>query len=188
MASSKIRPSLSLANYLFLMSYFIFLGYSSRLQYSKENNSKDLISSTCNHTLYYQECVFSLRSDPNSKTADLRGLANIALNISIAYGSETLTHISDLKTKTSKNDTNSSCLSDCVEQYNDAVEDLQEAIEALRIRSLDTLKTLVSSAMTDSDTCEEGFEESGYGSPFANRNLYFSKLCSNFLAISNLLS
>ncbi|EEF46197.1 putative invertase inhibitor [Ricinus communis] len=190
MASSKIFYSV-LLGYFLLMSSLVFFGTSIRSHLAEDDKSSaDLISKTCSHTLYYEICVFSLKSDPRSETADVQGLADIALSVSIAYGEETLAHVTDLKSKATENETLSSCLGDCVQEYNDAVGDLQEAADALKVKSLENVKTLVSSAMTDSDTCEEGFKEMelGDGSPLADRSQYFSKLCSNLLAITHLLS
>ncbi|KAJ9183677.1 hypothetical protein P3X46_007500 [Hevea brasiliensis] len=159
-----------------LLVVVLIMGTCSSISlHFSEDNSKDLISATCNHTLYYE-------------VSDLQGLADIALNVSIAYGVETVARIGDLKSEAKGNDTLSSCLDECTEEYSDAVENLQEVVEALNTRSSETVKTLVSSAMTNSDTCEESFEETPYASPLVDRNQYFSKLCSNVLAITTLLS
>lgn len=151
----------------------------------------DLVSETCKHTLYSQVCESSLRSDPRSQASDLGGLAAIALNLSIAHGVHTLSYIHNLKSEAAANETDlfiSGCLSDCLEEYSDAVENLRDATQALNDKSYDTLNSLVTAAMTDSDTCEDGFRErTGYESPLTERNQYFSKLCSNLLAITTLL-
>ncbi|KAG8657162.1 hypothetical protein MANES_03G045700v8 [Manihot esculenta] len=147
---------------------------STRLQFPGDNNSEDFISTSCSHTLYYQVCASTLRSDPRSKTADLQGLARIALNISKSYGVATVAHIGDLKSEATGNESLSSCLDECREEYSEAVENLEDVVEALNARSLENVKTLVSSAMTYSDTCEESFEEIQLASPLVDRNLYFS--------------
>lgn len=59
----------------------------------------DLVSETCKQTLYSQVCESALRSDPRSETSDLRGLAAIALNLSIAHGVHTLSFINNLKSE-----------------------------------------------------------------------------------------
>ncbi|XP_065851206.1 cell wall / vacuolar inhibitor of fructosidase 2-like [Euphorbia lathyris] len=174
--SSKIFYSV-----LLTLSFLAFSGTSIRTQ--------DLISTTCSHTLYYQICVSSLTSDSHSKTADLQGLANIALNVSTLYGEETFAHITDLESKANETlNSGSGCLSVCIEVYRDANDNLKQTVEALRDKSEDDLKTFVTSAMTDSDTCEQCFLDMQQDSPVSDRNLYFSKLCSNFLAIASLLN
>ncbi|WCJ42885.1 pectin methylesterase PCR fragment F [Euphorbia peplus] len=180
MSSSKILYSV-----LLTLTFFAFSGSSIRTHFT----TQDLVSSACNHTLYYEICMSTLTSDPQSKTADLQGLANIALNISRIYGNQTFTHITDLKSKgTVSNDTgvDSGCLSVCIEEYSDANENLKDSVEALRNKSSEALKTFVSTAMTDSDTCEQCFEDMEQESPVSDRSDYFSKLCSNFLSITSL--
>ncbi|WRX33657.1 Pectinesterase inhibitor domain - like 10 [Theobroma cacao] len=160
------------------------LATSSRLQ------GKDLVSNACSHTQFYEVCVSTLKSDPQNEKSDIRGLADIALNVSTAYGMETLSHINSLKFSPGNYTPFASrCLSDCMEEYSDAVDNLQESAQALRTKSYTTVNTLVAAAMTDSDTCEGGFGEMpGNEPPLTQRNQYFYKLCSNFLAITTLLS
>ncbi|XP_062091227.1 putative invertase inhibitor [Humulus lupulus] len=151
---------------------------------------EDLVSATCKKTLYFQLCVSSLRSDPQSQTSDLRGLAIIALNLSIANGVNTLSHVSNLVSEAAYNGSQfaSTSLSDCIDVYSDAIQNLQDSVQALNDKSFDTMQTLVAAAMTDSETCEDGFKEmNGLSSPLTEQNQHFSQLCSNFLAITTLL-
>ncbi|KAK1308189.1 hypothetical protein QJS10_CPA09g00012 [Acorus calamus] len=80
------------------------------------------------------------------------------------------------------------CLSDCLNEYSDAVNNLRQSSTALEEQSYMDANEFVSAAMTDSDTCEDAFgEKPGYESPLTERNDYFAKLCSNSLAIAKLL-
>lgn len=175
---------------IFLLGCFPFTSVSSRLLVHGNAAEEDLVSATCKKTLYFQLCLSSLRSDPKSQTSDLRGLASIALNLTIANGVSTLSYISNLKSEASYNGSQSvsSYLSDCRDVYSDAIQNLQDSVQALNDKSYDTLQSLVSAAMTDSETCEDGFKEmKGLSSPLTEQNQYFSRLCSNFLAINTLL-
>ncbi|GMN52912.1 hypothetical protein TIFTF001_022057 [Ficus carica] len=152
---------------------------------------EDLVSTTCKKTLYFNLCISSLRSDPRSESSDLDGLAVIALNLSIAKGVDTLSYINYLKSELASNGSPlmSSYLGDCLAVYSDAVQNLQDSVQALNDKSFDTLRSFVSAAMTDSETCEDGFKEvmGSMSSPLSEQNKYFSRLCSNFLAITTLL-
>ncbi|KAK4853909.1 hypothetical protein QYF36_016305 [Acer negundo] len=54
-------------------------------------NEEDLVSAACSRTFYVDICVSSIRSDPRSSTiSDLRGLADVALNVTFVLGMETL--------------------------------------------------------------------------------------------------
>jgi pectinesterase inhibitor-like protein len=148
-----------------------------------------LITTTCKHTLHYEVCVSSLRSVPNSETSDLKTLAGIALNLSATHAAKTLSYVYELKSSSgSNNGYMSHCLSDCAEEYSEALENLQDSGGALVNGDYDGVDNLVSAAMSDAETCEDGFsDENVYSSPLSERNRYFSELCSNALAITKLL-
>lgn len=166
---------------LFLLICFAFTSTSK----------EDLVSTTCKKTLYFNLCISSLRSDPRSESSGLDGLAVIALNLSIGKGVDMLSYINYLKSELASNGSPlmSSYLGDCLAVYSDAVQNLQDSVQALNDKSFDTLRSLVSAAMTDSETCEDGFKEmmGSISSPLSEQNKYFSRLCSNFLAITTLL-
>ncbi|KAI9192700.1 hypothetical protein LWI28_026769 [Acer negundo] len=186
------REALMVVFWLIGSSFFL-LGTSIRLADDQDHrNEEDLVSAACNRTFYVDICVSSIRSDPRSSTiSDLRGLADVALNVTFVHGMETLDYIKHLNSNSPAASYRSRCLRDCAEVYADAVQSLQDTVHLLRIRDFEKVNTLVSAAMTDSDTCEDGFNEvldDAEGvSPLTQRNQYFSKLCSNFLAITKLL-
>ncbi|KAK0571104.1 hypothetical protein LWI29_011192 [Acer saccharum] len=168
-------------------SSFFLLGTSIRLADDQDHrNEEDLVSAACNRTFYVDICVSSIRSDPRSSTiSDLKGLADVALNVTFMHGMETLDYIKHLNSNSPAVSYRSGCLRDCAEVYADAVQSLQDTVHLLRIRDFEKVNTLVSAAMTDSDTCEDGFNEvldDAEGvSPLIQRNQYFSKLCISFL-------
>ncbi|CAB4302403.1 unnamed protein product [Prunus armeniaca] len=49
------------------------------LSQSRVSVNADLVEETCRKTTNYGLCVSSLKSDPRSSTADVKGLARIAL-------------------------------------------------------------------------------------------------------------
>ncbi|XP_058109035.1 putative invertase inhibitor [Magnolia sinica] len=186
MASTKAHHLLAFLIISSMAQWAVFAGLHAT------TNGQDLISTTCKQTLYFDVCMSSLRSNPLSQTADLEGLAAISINLTMAYATEMITHVTDLKghVKTLDHDTfMAGCLNDCLDEYADAVENLRQSAEALGQRSYGAVNDLVSGAMTDSDTCEEGFTEvPGNVSPLTEKNEYFFKLCSISLAITKLLA
>lgn len=82
----------------------------------------------------------------------------------------------------------STCLQQCQETYNDALDNLQNAISAIAARDKGTLNSMLSAAMTDYETCEDGFAELPISSsPMAVADELLSKLASNCLAIATLI-
>lgn len=81
-----------------------------------------------------------------------------------------------------------SILQTCTDSYDDAIDNLESAAKALAARDLATLNSMLSAAMTDYSTCEEGFQETpGINSPMADYDDLLTKLSSNCLAIAELV-
>ncbi|XP_077240377.1 putative invertase inhibitor [Tasmannia lanceolata] len=149
----------------------------------------DLISQTCNKTFHFDLCVSSLESDPNSLKTDVKGLAEISINLSIIQATEAISQLRTLIMNNSNDAYTDGCLKDCLDDYIDAVGNLRECNKAFSEGSYGTVNTLVTAAMSDSGACEDGFQEKpGYVSPLIGRSDFFNKLCSNSLSITNLLS
>ena len=79
-------------------------------------------------------------------------------------------------------------LQTCTDNYDDAVDNLDSAIKALRERDIPTLNGMLSAALTDFTTCEDGFVETpGVNSPMVDYDSVLTKLASNCLALVELL-
>lgn len=177
---------------LLLVAVWVQLGDSVRLL-GEEGNVTDSISSACRQTEYFDVCVSTLQSHPDSRNADEKGLALISLDACIAHAEGTLAYARQLRANAAAghagDDYVTQCLDDCLTQYSDALDGLRESLADAQDGAYGSVNARVSGAMTDSDSCEEGFaERPGYSSPLTERNDYFSKLCSNALAISRLSS
>ncbi|KAL4185477.1 hypothetical protein AMTRI_Chr10g230880 [Amborella trichopoda] len=142
------------------------------------NGNAALIEKTCKTTLYYDVCVAALNSDPSSAKADVPGLAAIALKKSLGKATDTKNYIAGLG--------QDPAISDCAENYDDAVDNLNQSVGALASRAFDDVNTWVSGAMTDADSCEDGFEGKP-PNPLGQRNEDLNKLCSITLAIVKLI-
>lgn len=82
----------------------------------------------------------------------------------------------------------STCLQQCQETYNDALDNLQNAVSAIAARDKGTLNSMLSAVITDYETCEDGFAELPISSsPMAVADELLSKLASNCLAIATLI-
>ncbi|KAF8401323.1 hypothetical protein HHK36_012257 [Tetracentron sinense] len=81
-----------------------------------------------------------------------------------------------------------SYLDACKDSYSDAMDNLQSATDAISTRDTGTMNSMLSAALTDFGTCEDGFAETpGVNSPMAEWDDMLSKLASNCLAIVSLL-
>lgn len=178
----------TLSRFFFLLPLTLFLTLNPSQVLSANETGIDLIRKTCDHTLYKSLCMSSLQSDPNSLKTDLKGLATIAINLAKANATDTSEQINKLF-NTTTDPFIQDCLTDCSENYADAVDQLGNSIAALDSKAYNDVNTWVTAAMTDADTCEEGFTaEPGHKLVLGDRNTVFSQLCSNVLAITNLLA
>ncbi|KAK7265496.1 hypothetical protein RJT34_33116 [Clitoria ternatea] len=181
-----------------LMNCLVLLGHCEP-QNTEEGD--DLLTAACKHTLHFQVCISSLGSVPGSKKSHPKELAEIAINVSTKYAKETLSYVYELKSSSANNDSYnnnsniyvSRCLSDCADEYSEAIENLQDSAKALGNGEYEEVDTLVSAAMSDAETCEDGFkdllsdDDNDSTFPLTDHNRYFSELCSNALAITKLL-
>ena len=215
MASSPSRQTFYLVLLITSIQYF---GFGTTISATRlllhdniDQDQEDLVTKACNQTMYFQLCVSSLRSDPRTnQTSDLKGLAIIALDSSITKANQSLSyakHLLLIQSSSNYTQYEKECLSDCNQELSEAVENLQDSTQALMNSTLDNVNDFVSSAMTDSQTCDECFKEEHEDnistspapapapddvddgiSTLAAINQDFNKLCSNFLAITTLLT
>ncbi|KAL5717580.1 hypothetical protein ACHQM5_010562 [Ranunculus cassubicifolius] len=175
-----------------LLSLFFFITFLSFSANSARLLVEDLITTTCSRTYYVDLCLSTLRADTRSQKADLKGLAKIALDISHANATNIISHLRESKPQ---NDASGhlksyylSCVEDCVDEYQDALGNLEEANTALDSNWFATADSFTTAAMTDSETCEDGFiDYEDIKSPLTEKNRMFSNLCSNALAILDIL-
>lgn len=78
-----------------------------------------------------------------------------------------------------------SAVSDCMEMYNDVLDNIDSAVEALATHDIGTFNTMLSAILTDFGTCEDGF--TGEKSPLSEVDDKGTKLASNCLAIASLI-
>ncbi|KAJ9185953.1 hypothetical protein P3X46_005521 [Hevea brasiliensis] len=151
------------------------------------HQTSDLVTKTCDQTLYKDLCNSALASAPESEVTDVQSLAKFALKMTSLNAVEIHKRIS-LLFNTSSDEFIKQCLTDCSEIYTDATDQLEDSMVALDFKSYNDVNTWVTAAMTDAQSCEDGFnEKSGIVSPLSDINKKFTQLCSISLAITNLL-
>ncbi|KAK4358002.1 hypothetical protein RND71_023612 [Anisodus tanguticus] len=116
----------------------------------------DLVDDVCSKTQKPAICLSALRADPRSKGANLEGLATISIDISLKNAKSTrdlvntlLKQATDPKLKTRYDS--------CLENYNDAVDDLGELPSFLKSKDYDGLNIHASAVSDDPSTCDDNF-------------------------------
>ncbi|GMN43955.1 hypothetical protein TIFTF001_013148 [Ficus carica] len=145
--------------------------------------SADLISQTCAPTRFNDLCEKTLRAHPGSKSANIKGLAKIALKATSTNAKRIKSQIVSLQ-KSTTDKSILQALKDCAENYDDASQQLANSITAFASKRYADVNQWVSAAMSDSDSCEEGFKTGTSKLTAANKN--FFELSSNVLALTKL--
>ncbi|KAM7254580.1 hypothetical protein ACFE04_003960 [Oxalis oulophora] len=155
------------------------------------SQNPDLITKTCDKTLHKDLCNSILRSHPKSAQADLHGLAIIVLQDAKADAWKIKEHI-DVLTKATSDDTLiKMCLKEFAGNIADAVNEIEESIKALDGKKYADVITWISAAMTNLDTCGDGFDADAkpvYDPALTELTEKYTKVCSIELGITNLLS
>ncbi|KAJ6900449.1 hypothetical protein NC652_026534 [Populus alba x Populus x berolinensis] len=127
----------------------------------------DLIQETCQKTRYPALCVKTLKSNPRSSTADVKGLVHIMLEANLANSKRTsATEVYD----------------------NAATDDFPTAIQSLEKNDLGTAKIHVSNAFDAPGNCRDTFSEvpGAQGTPDLTKlNDYFEQLSVTALIMLN---
>ncbi|KAF9601058.1 hypothetical protein IFM89_015984 [Coptis chinensis] len=120
------------------------------------------ISKTCSKTRYPELCVNSLLDFPGSLTADQRDLVHISVNMTLQRVGHALygaSEISNLEMDTRVR----SAYEDCLELLEDSVDHLSSSLNSVgpdsKAGSTGDVLTWLSAALTNQDTCTEGFED-----------------------------
>ncbi|KDP22817.1 hypothetical protein JCGZ_00404 [Jatropha curcas] len=117
---------------------------------------------------------------------DFQGLTKAALNIASSKGTGILKFTADL-IKKSSDPVVKSVLTDCSEDYGNALDEIKDSFRATETKSYGD-KTWVSATMTYSEFYVDGLKEkSEVKSPLITINTEFNQLCSIILTFKNLL-
>ncbi|KAL3825471.1 hypothetical protein ACJIZ3_021500 [Penstemon smallii] len=154
----------------------------------------DIITKSCIHASYPNICLRTLSSYGGAATT-LTDLAQASVKITLSQARDTLNFLSNLKDKS--NGREQGALADCVDQMGDSVEELSKTLSALHhLRRGDDFRwqmsnaeTWVSAALTNEETCVDGFKEidGKIRSDVRRRITNVARVTSNALYIINLL-
>lgn len=147
------------------------------------------ISRTCSRTRYPALCVNSLMNFPGALSASDKDLVHISVNMTLQHFGKALyiaSEINNLEMDTRVR----SAYDDCLELLDGSVELLSRSLisvapDGSSVGSSQDVMTWLSAALTNQDTCSEGFDDlNGYvKNQMGDRLKDLSELVSNSLAI-----
>ncbi|KAL6226832.1 hypothetical protein ACLB2K_000792 [Fragaria x ananassa] len=146
-----------------LLLLLLLLSHSSAAR-KPTSTTSHLVRTSCQHASYPNLCLHTLSTSPAQTPRDL---AQAAVAVSLSRARKVSAFLSQLShTSSSKPKRQRVALGDCVEQVSDSVDELKRTLEELHHLHEETFRwqmsnaqTWVSAALTNDDTCLDGFQE-----------------------------
>ncbi|KAL3830066.1 hypothetical protein ACJIZ3_018868 [Penstemon smallii] len=177
--------------------HYFFLLLSLLISTTRASNAPkpNLVNKSCIHASYPEICIRTLSSYGGAASTP-RDLAQAAVKISLAHVRKTSDFLSQMKGNGGKRE--QGALYDCLEQMGDSVEDLSKTMAELKhLRrggadfrwQMSNVETWVSAALTNEDTCLDGFKEINVKvrSDVRRKITNAARVTSNALYLINLL-
>ncbi|KAF8027097.1 hypothetical protein BT93_E0117 [Corymbia citriodora subsp. variegata] len=196
---AKAKPTLSFL-FLFHVLFFVTLLEPSNSQPATAPKT-DFIKSSCRSTRYPALCVQCLSGYAASVQQDPRQLARAALQVSLARAHAANSYVARLSRLQSITPRESQAVRDCVQNVGHSVSRLSQSVDELGQMGgqgaaavgeafdwhMSNVQTWVSGALTDENTCLDGFArpglEGGVKKAVRGRVVELAQVVSNALAL-----
>lgn len=156
------------------------------------NGKTSYVHDACSVTRYPNICIQTLAPYTNKAKRSAIKWARAGISVSISEAKDTCQFLIGLKKKQSMRGRNKIALLDCIECFEDSVYHLHNSLKVIRklnkqdfFKQIDDVNTWVSTALTNEDTCLDGFgdrvgKEINY---VCNKVTNMSYITSNALAL-----
>lgn len=181
----------------FLTSFLITITIATlKSVHTTTTTNTEFVKSSCTFTTYQRLCFASLSTQATLIQTSPKLMAHAALNITLASAKATSAMMVRLSSNVRLKPREVSAMRDCVEELGDTLEELRKSIGEMGQLSgsnyevyINDIQTWVSAALTDENTCTDGFEGdemNGKVKVFVRgRILVIAQLTSNALALIN---
>ncbi|KAK8583000.1 hypothetical protein V6N13_069765 [Hibiscus sabdariffa] len=164
------------------------------------SNATDFIRTSCSSTLYPDLCYASLSGHANAIQQDPARLARTAIGVSLSRARHMAAFVSNLSRQADygADPRASAALHDCFSNMGDAVDEIRGSLKQMRKLvavapgsesfrfQMGNVQTWMSAALTDEETCTDGFEDVDDGptkTAVCERAANVKKFTSNALAL-----
>ncbi|CAL5404882.1 unnamed protein product [Camellia sinensis] len=185
---------------IILLTIISFVNSSSAALVSRKTRTTEFIKTSCSATTYPRLCITSLSRHASAIQTSPRLLAHTALSLTLNNTKSTSTMMSRLSQIHGLKQREIAAMHDCVEQLSDSVDQLRNSIgEMKKLKkgsnfdlTMNDIQTWVSAALTNDDTCTEGFAGKAMNGKVKyivrRRIVKIAQLTSNALALINRLA
>ncbi|KAL6189881.1 hypothetical protein ACLB2K_036282 [Fragaria x ananassa] len=163
------------------------------------NNDSDFIRTSCGTTLYPELCYTSLSRYANAVQSSPAQLAKVAISVSLSNAKRMAAFVSNLLRHANygSDHRSAAALHDCFSNFDDAVDQIRDSLNQMKTLGsgqgsvrfqMSNVQTWMSAALTDQETCTDGFQDVPDGtvkSEVVKRSEKVKKVTSNALALVN---
>ncbi|EEF39270.1 pectinesterase inhibitor 6 [Ricinus communis] len=178
----------------------LFLSWAANaISWGSKTNGDTYVRDACSVTRYQDLCLHSLSSFSQVAKRSPSIWARAGVSVTIGEAKNITQYLNILKRNKIMKGRNRIALSDCIESFSDTIDNLHKSLGILRkldAASFDVqmgdVITWMSAALTDEETCLDGFQEqktiSRQARVLLNRVSRITYLTSNALALVNKLA
>ncbi|KAH7839732.1 hypothetical protein Vadar_007986 [Vaccinium darrowii] len=162
-------------------------------------NTTDFIRTSCTATLYPDLCYNSLSGYANAVQADPARLARVAIAVSLSKTRYTARYLTNVTRRADygADPRAASALHDCLSVFGDAIDQMRGSLKQMRqlgsggeslLFQMSNVQTWMSAALTNEETCTDGFEDVANGdvkTDVTARVVKVKEVTSNALALVN---
>ncbi|KAK2652493.1 hypothetical protein Ddye_012349 [Dipteronia dyeriana] len=177
----------------------IVVGVNSRKNSDKETSAAShvILKTACGNTKYPGLCYSSIAAVPEAakKVTSQKDVIELSLNLTTTTVEHNFFKIEKLLKTRDLTKREKTALHDCLETIDETLDELHKAVDDLHeypnkktlIQHADDLKTLMSAAMTNQETCLDGFShddaDKKVRKTLMSGQKHVEKMCSNVLAM-----
>ncbi|XWS47655.1 hypothetical protein CRYUN_Cryun13aG0002800 [Craigia yunnanensis] len=184
---------------IFLLLSLLYIACQARSQTAASSRASNFIKASCSATKYPALCVQSLATFAPSIQQSPRQLAQTALSVSLDRVKSTQEFVSKMKKFKGVKKIEYEAIKDCIEEMSDSVDRLSKSVQELKhmgqakgqdfLWHVSNVETWVSSALTDENTCVDGFARRGMDgkvkASIRGRVINVAQVTSNALSLVN---
>ena len=146
--------------------------------------SESMLNFICSKTEDPAFCMQALKSGPRTATADLQGLAQVAIDLANATAAGAYPLIQTQLNQT-KDPALKQLYTECLDSYEEAIDEIEYASEKLSSKDFVAVNQAASACMTDASECQDATTTEAFSLPQETKDLL--QLCKITLLISERL-
>ncbi|KAL8149278.1 21 kDa protein-like [Apium graveolens] len=192
MEASPMKITSAKAFLLLIISFSFCINLGLAINYGAKKESTEFIKTSCSTTTYPSLCFTSLSSHTSAIQTSSRLLAQTALSVALNHIVLTSAALLSLSKAPSMKPKEVGPMKDCLEELTDSIDELKRSMgEMSQINGspkygllMSDIQTWVSAALTDEDTCMDGFA----AKPGNTKNVVGGRILNVVHLTSNALS